>query len=98
MKHYDVQKLEDGIVSYDCCYCGHSFLEEEAAKRHYRQAHRPAAAGIATFFMSITQEQFSYLWVNFVSQRIPKRQKSSVHFLYVFLRDRFAFEAARRGM
>jgi hypothetical protein len=34
---YRVERLEDGMLSYDCQRCGHSDLEPEDARRHQRE-------------------------------------------------------------
>lgn len=98
MRHYTTEKLEDGILSFDCKYCGHSFLERRGAWLHWRDAHAPAFKAMRRYFRKLTGLEFSQLWVTFCMRRIPKREKPEAYFARIIQRDLFAAEVKRRKM
>jgi hypothetical protein len=98
MQTYKMEKLDDGMRSYDCVYCGNSYLEKRGVLLHYRNAHKPQMERLWRYFRTLSLEQFAMIWTGFVMRRIPKRERTREHFQRIFLRDAFAVEVARRGM
>lgn len=98
MTTYTTQTLSDGVHTYDCAYCGQSFLEEADAQRHYARAHKPQMDDLGAYFRALPLDQFALIWTAFIARPIPKRERPREHFQRIFLRDTFAAEVARRGM
>ena len=92
------EPLEDGVISYDCKYCGHSSLEKDRAICHAHKEHLDAILEGSRLLGLMTADHFKMAWVKFVMRRIPKREKDAAYFKRVFHRDMFAAEAARRGL
>lgn len=95
---YTTEKLEDGVISYDCKYCGNSYLEPENAVRHYRDEHLPGFVKMSAWLAKLPAAEFAALWTSFVMRRIPKNEKPEDYFERVRQRDLFAVEAKRRGL
>ncbi len=95
---FERKPLEDGCISYDCKYCGHSSLSTKEAEAHAHKEHLDAILEGSRLLGLMTDEYFKFAWVTFVTRRIPKREKDAAYFKRVFHRDMFAAEAARRGL
>lgn len=99
---FTMERLDEdgdgGVLSFDCKYCGQSFLDRADAIRHFEKDHAPGFKTMAEFFKPLTDTEFSQLWAGFVSRRVPKKEKTEAYFERIRVRDIFAKEVKRRGL